>query len=159
MRLQSLFVETVLRGRINKDAYYHYTRTKCIRLLHYRLFRRRSLHRVFRSPCASDAQREYLRERCPSVCLPFLLFSSNPLHIAYLNSNPENYFADTHDTTESEADHTIIPRKKKNTHTSASRSLLTSPPSSHGTPNKSSSTCPLRGLHQTPRTRLSFGIL
>ncbi len=72
--------------------------------------------------------------------------------------SPQNYSANRYYPTESEADHTTTQIKRKNTRTSAFPFLPTSPPSSHGTPNRSSSGYPLRGLRQTPLTRLSFGI-
>ena len=60
--------------------------------------------------------------------------------------------------TESEAVPTTTPRKKKNTHTSASPSPPISPHCSHGTRNKSLSTCPLPGRPRIPRMRRLFGI-
>jgi hypothetical protein len=71
---------------------------------------------------------------------------------------PRNIPTNLCNPTEFGADHTSTPRKKKNTHTSASLSPLISPPCSHGTRNKSSSTCPLLGLRRIPQMRLLFGI-
>lgn len=82
----------------------------------------------------------------PTLSLP------NPIPL------PRTILADTHNATEFEAGHTTTRRKKKNTHMSASRSQLISPPCSHGTRNRSSSTCQLPGLRRIRRMRQSFGI-